>query len=186
MTSIADAPEITWHVLTESGINTDAVDRELCPTGGTCWTYTRGDFRAAFSECPDIEGEVADGEHPGWSLMFYERLTRPHETLGDETIGWDDVCAGPEYFEAADLDAMLARVVEYLDNPRPTSVDGIIDVLTHYDGDNVFEDVIYGLDYDEAATDAVASPDREDAVISGHHFRRTQRGWEHVGTSRFA
>jgi len=186
MTSIADAPEITWSLLSTAGINTNATTREPCPTGGTCWTYTRGDFRAAFSECPDIEGTVPDGEHPGWSLMFYERLTRPHDTLGDETIGWDDVCGGPEYFEADNLDAMLARIVEYLDNPQPTSVDGVLDVLNHYDGDNIFEDVIYSLDYDEAATNAVASEDTEDAVISGHHFRRTRCGWEHNGTRRFA
>lgn len=56
---------------------------------------------------------------------------------------------------------------------RPTNIDGIHNVLNHYDGDNIFEDVIYRLEYDEEATNAVATTDTQDAVISGHHFRQS-------------
>lgn len=43
--------------------------------------------------------------------------------------------------------------------------DTILDKLNSYEGDNLWEDVIYGLDYDEDATKKVAGPDDRDVVI---------------------
>lgn len=51
-----------------------------------------------------------------------------------------------------------------------TSADDVMAKLNDYDGDNIWEDVIYGLDYDEAATDAVAGSGGEDVVIGGVHY----------------
>lgn len=42
--------------------------------------------------------------------------------------------------------------------------------LNTYEGDNIWEDVIYGLDYDEEATAAVASVEGRDFVAGGIHY----------------
>lgn len=46
----------------------------------------------------------------------------------------------------------------------------ILDQLNSYNGENIWEDVIYGLDYDEAATNALAGPDDSHVVIGGVHY----------------
>ncbi|MCG5431253.1 hypothetical protein LV457_02975 [Mycobacterium sp. MYCO198283] len=58
----------------------------------------------------------------------------------------------------------------------------VLDQLNDYDGENVWEDVIYRLDYDEAATDAAyaqagRNPAYGDmAVIAGVTYRQQPGG----------
>ena len=49
--------------------------------------------------------------------------------------------------------------------------------LNSYRGDNLWEDVVYALDYDEAATNAVAGPDDRDVVIGGTHYHHNGAVW---------
>lgn len=49
--------------------------------------------------------------------------------------------------------------------------------LNTYRGDNLWEDVVYALDYDEAATNAVAGPDDRDVVIGGVHYHHNGAVW---------
>jgi hypothetical protein len=58
-----------------------------------------------------------------------------------------------------------------------TTSDKTLDTLNLYVGDNIWEDVIYGLDYDESATQAVATPDDRDIVIGNTHYRFEDGTW---------
>jgi hypothetical protein len=50
----------------------------------------------------------------------------------------------------------------------------ILDALNDYTGDDLWENVIYRLPYDETATGRIAGPEDGDVVISGIHY--TTRG----------
>lgn len=56
----------------------------------------------------------------------------------------------------------------------------VLDALNDYEGENLWEDVIYTLDYDEAATNAVDSGDGRDVVIGGvhYHYDQTVSEWK--------
>lgn len=64
-----------------------------------------------------------------------------------------------------------------------TSTNTVLDRLNSYAGDNIWEDVIYSLDYDEAATDAAyVAADRNSAysdmaVIGGVTYRHNGAQW---------
>lgn len=160
-----DVNDITWNALTNAGLDIQAITRNQ-PNGYDEYTLTVGALRVVFGECPDVENLCADGEHPGWAYTSYER------------DGDGEHQDATEYFEAERLAEMLTEI---RDLAKPYVVQSVVDQLNAYQGDNIWEDVIYGLDYDEAATRLVSGPGDEDVVIGWTHYRVKQGVWSAVG-----
>lgn len=62
----------------------------------------------------------------------------------------------------------------------------ILDQLNSYDGDNIWEDVIYRLDFDEDATDQLYADQERNSyysdmvVIGGHAYRNIAGRWAEI------
>lgn len=58
----------------------------------------------------------------------------------------------------------------------------IVAKLNDYDGDNLFEDVVWGLDYDEEATARLDGANQGDTYVIGGQVYSCRGGrWAHVG-----
>lgn len=99
------------------------------------------------------------------------------DAIADQVISDEDgEYTIPEDADAGDVDAFWDAVWAAA---RPS----VLDQLNDYQGDNVWEDVIYGLAYDEEATGrayelAERNPAYSDmAVIDGVTYRHTGAEW---------
>jgi hypothetical protein len=93
-----DAPEITWTVLSDAGIDLDNVHRNRDDTHAEQYEAISGTIRIAFGEQPDPEHILDADEHPGWAYTAYDNGEQ------DET----------KFFEPGQLTDMLAEIAAML------------------------------------------------------------------------
>ena len=62
------------------------------------------------------------------------------------------------------------------------TIEAVLEQLNTYDGDNIWQDVVEGLDYDRQATEDV-DPNYEsaDIIIHGHHIAYVGGSWVNLG-----
>lgn len=111
-------------------------------------TYTtRTDAVAAIIDAIEASNEVADA-----------RAEYNIDAIADEVIG--DYADG---YRLADHDEFWASVSRHARHARPTAQE-IADRLNAYEGDNIWQDVICGLDIDQDAIEA-ADPNGASNVV---------------------
>jgi hypothetical protein len=134
----------------------------------------------------DVEDFDLDAIAADWRASVNAALPEGVSLNGDGFFGpWPMADGAAETIALAIESVDLWSIVEHNDTSTtaetavaPDATQGtVLDALNLYVGDDVWGDVIYGLDYDEDATRAVATPDDRDVVIGGTHYRLNEGTW---------
>lgn len=141
---------LDWGTIAKAGIYNSLVERET--------NHGMPELEQYAARRPgDPDFRLLFGEDPdeGWNTYLEER--------GDD--GWVSAGQSPDWY--ATPGEVLAAVAQWI----------VLGALNDYAGDNIWEDVIYRLAYDEAATNAVEHGDGRDVVIAGVHYRHEGGRW---------